>query len=99
MPAEVVAITLSCCSRYTAPLPPVPVPLLPACLPACCLPAAHLQMKVDVSRRELLHVTFNLTFPALPCEAVLMDAGDVSGKWQTESRISLARWAGEKGGP
>ena len=56
-------------------------------------------MRVDVSRRELLHVTFNLTFPALPCEAVLMDAGDVSGKWQTESRISLARWAGEKGGP
>lgn len=49
------------------------------------------EMKVDVSRRESLHVTFNITFPALPCEALLMDAGDVSGKWQTESRLQVAR--------
>lgn len=54
-------------------------------------PCPALQMKVDVSRRESLHVTFNITFPALPCEALLMDAGDVSGKWQTESRLQVAR--------
>lgn len=54
-------------------------------------------MKVDTSRKETLHVTFNLTFPALPCEALLLDAGDVSGKWQTESRLQLARQvAGDK---
>ena len=49
------------------------------------------QMKVDITRREELHVTFNISFPALPCEALLMDVGDVSGRWQTESRISLAK--------
>lgn len=48
-------------------------------------------MKVDTARREQLHLTFNLTFPALPCEALLMDAGDVSGKWQTESRMQVAK--------
>ena len=49
------------------------------------------QMRVDTSRREELHVSFNVTFPALPCEALLMDAGDVSGKWQTESRMKVAK--------
>lgn len=48
-------------------------------------------MRVDTSRREELHVSFNVTFPALPCEALLMDAGDVSGKWQTESRMKVAK--------
>lgn len=60
-------------------------------LMAACPAGLTLQMKVDMSRRETLHVTFNITFPALPCEALLMDAGDVSGKWQTESRIQVAR--------
>lgn len=40
-----------------------------------------------------MRVTFNLTFPALPCEALLLDAGDVSGKWQTESKLAVARCA------
>ena len=52
-------------------------------------------MRVDTARRERLHVTFNVTFPALPCEALLLDVGDVSGKWQTESRLSLARYVHE----
>lgn len=51
-------------------------------------------MSVDVARGEDLHVTFNLTFPALPCEALLLDAGDVSGKWQTESKLAVARCVG-----
>ncbi|PRW39153.1 endoplasmic reticulum-Golgi intermediate compartment 3 [Chlorella sorokiniana] len=57
-----------------------------------CLSVRRVQeMSVDVARGEDLHVTFNLTFPALPCEALLLDAGDVSGKWQTESKLAVAR--------
>lgn len=54
-------------------------------------------MSVDVARGEDLHVTFNLTFPALPCESLLLDAGDVSGKWQTESKLAVARWVAALG--
>lgn len=49
------------------------------------------QMRVDTARHEDLRLTFNLTFHALPCEALLMDSGDVSGKWQTESAMKVAR--------
>ncbi|EFN54050.1 hypothetical protein CHLNCDRAFT_136126 [Chlorella variabilis] len=57
-----------------------------------CMVVKRVQdMRVDTSRREELHVSFNVTFPALPCEALLMDAGDVSGKWQTESRMKVAK--------
>ncbi|KAL4856382.1 Endoplasmic reticulum-Golgi intermediate compartment protein 3 [Chlorella vulgaris] len=57
-----------------------------------CMTTKQVQeLKVDTSRLEQLHVSFNVTFPALPCETLLMDVGDVSGKWQTESRIKMAR--------
>lgn len=47
-------------------------------------------MSVDTNLRPTMHVAFNLTFPALPCEAVRMDMGDVGGRFETESMAAAA---------
>lgn len=41
-----------------------------------------LQFKVDTTRGERLHLTFNLTFPALPCELLMLDVQDVAGTFE-----------------
>ena len=43
------------------------------------------EMVVDTSIRPTMHVTYDITFPALPCEAIRLDTGDVGGKFETES--------------
>ncbi|GAB4814029.1 hypothetical protein N2152v2_001075 [Parachlorella kessleri] len=49
------------------------------------------ELKVDTSRNERLHITFNISFPALPCEALAMDIQDVSGRFQTDTSITHAK--------
>ena len=49
------------------------------------------QLGVDLSRRETLHINFDISFLALPCEALLMDVGDAAGKFQTESAMATAK--------
>lgn len=49
------------------------------------------QMAVDKSQLDLLHFSFDITFPALPCRALRMDTGDVSGKFETESMMQMAQ--------
>ena len=46
-------------------------------------------MAVDTSRDDKLRLTFDITFPALPCQALRMDTGDVSGKFETESMAKM----------
>lgn len=48
------------------------------------------QMSVDTQRRTTMHVTFNITFPALPCQAIWIDIGDVSGNFETEAMAKSA---------
>ncbi|KAL6783963.1 hypothetical protein ACKKBG_A04210 [Auxenochlorella protothecoides x Auxenochlorella symbiontica] len=48
-------------------------------------------MKVDTTRDELLHIHFNITFPALPCSSLTMDTGDVSGTYHSELGVAVAR--------
>lgn len=49
------------------------------------------QMKVDTKREELLHIHFNISFPALPCSSLSMDTGDVSGSYHSELGVAVAR--------
>ncbi|PKA61981.1 Protein disulfide-isomerase 5-4 [Apostasia shenzhenica] len=42
------------------------------------------QMSVDVKRGETLPIHVNMTFPALPCEVLSMDAIDLSGKHEVD---------------
>jgi hypothetical protein len=57
-----------------------------------CLKTRVVQdMEVDTGRSALLHLTFDVTFPALPCQAVRMDTGDVSGKFETETMMKAAQ--------
>lgn len=48
------------------------------------------QMSVDTQRRATMHVNFNITFPALPCQAIMIDTGDVSGRYETEAMAKSA---------
>ena len=52
---------------------------------------ALLQMKVDTRRDEMLHIRFNISFPALPCNALVLDTGDSSGQYRSEYGLSFAR--------
>ncbi|KAK9834138.1 hypothetical protein WJX81_001409 [Elliptochloris bilobata] len=38
------------------------------------------ELSVDTSRGELLQINFDITFPALPCEWLSLDAMDISGE-------------------
>lgn len=88
----------SCCLAGAATLQTLQALRAPRAATPRTPPRPHpAQMRVDTARREDLHVTFNVTFPALPCEAILMDSGDVSGKWQTESSMAAAKCAGASG--
>ena len=49
------------------------------------------QMVVDTTRHETMHVTFNVTFPALPCEMLILDVADVSGTYESEAAMELAK--------
>ncbi|KAJ3670014.1 hypothetical protein LUZ60_010338 [Juncus effusus] len=42
------------------------------------------QMSVDVKRGETLPIHINMTFPALPCDVVSVDAIDMSGKHEVD---------------
>lgn len=42
------------------------------------------QMSVDVRRGETLPIHINMTFPALPCEVLSVDAIDMSGKHEVD---------------
>lgn len=42
------------------------------------------ELTVDISRGEQLQINVNITFPALPCEWISLDAMDVSGDVQLE---------------
>lgn len=53
-----------------------------------------LQMKVDTRRDEMLHIRFNISFPALPCNALVLDTGDSSGQYRSEYGLSFARCVG-----
>jgi hypothetical protein len=48
-------------------------------------------MTVDLARRETMHLSFNLTFPALPCSTIYLEAGDISGKYMTETSVRSAK--------
>lgn len=48
-------------------------------------------MKVDTRRDEMLHIRFNISFPALPCNALVLDTGDSSGQYRSEYGLSFAR--------
>ena len=48
-------------------------------------------MHVDESLKTHIHVEFNITFPALPCRAIRVDTGDISGKFETEGGMQHAR--------
>lgn len=49
-------------------------------------------MQVDLTRSEKLHLEFNITLPGLPCEALVMDTGDASGKWESDADMQRAKW-------
>lgn len=49
------------------------------------------QMDVHATIEPTLHVEFNITFPALPCRAIRLDAGDVGGRFETESMMEVAK--------
>lgn len=49
------------------------------------------KMFVDTSRDPTMRMEFDITFPALPCSAVMMDMGDGSGQHHTEASMSKAR--------
>ena len=36
-------------------------------------------------------MSFDISFPALPCAAISLDAGDVSGKFKTDATVRIAR--------
>lgn len=56
-----------------------------------CLRLREVQdMVVDTSIRPTMHVTYDITFPALPCEAIRLDTGDVGGRFETESMHKAA---------
>ncbi|KAF3321642.1 endoplasmic reticulum-Golgi intermediate compartment protein 3 [Carex littledalei] len=42
------------------------------------------QMSVDLKRGEILPIHINMTFPALPCDVVSVDAIDMSGKHEVD---------------
>ncbi|XP_024181881.1 endoplasmic reticulum-Golgi intermediate compartment protein 3 isoform X1 [Rosa chinensis] len=44
----------------------------------------HQQMSVDLKRGETLPIHINMTFPALPCEVLSVDAIDMSGKHEVD---------------
>ena len=51
-----------------------------------CLRVRYVQeMAVDTALRPTMYMEYNITFPALPCQAIRMDTGDVGGKFETES--------------
>nr|XP_011467640.1 PREDICTED: endoplasmic reticulum-Golgi intermediate compartment protein 3 isoform X1 [Fragaria vesca subsp. vesca] len=44
----------------------------------------HQQMSVDLKRGETLPIHINMTFPALPCDVLSVDAIDMSGKHEVD---------------
>lgn len=65
------------------------------------LPTPHfktnMQMKVDTARDQMLHIHFNVSFPALPCSAIVLDTGDSSGQYRSEYGLSFAKCVGVVG--
>ncbi|XP_010923699.1 uncharacterized protein [Elaeis guineensis] len=47
------------------------------------------QMSVDLKRGETLPIHINMTFPALPCEVLSVDAIDMSGKHEVDLDTSI----------
>jgi hypothetical protein len=87
--------------NYPSPLPPpIAVTLLGAALALalfftewrrCMTARLNQEMHVDDARGGTLHLNFNLTFPALPCQALRVQVGDVSGKNQGEAGLKMAQ--------
>uniref|UniRef100_A0A061RHV7 Endoplasmic reticulum-golgi intermediate compartment protein 3-like n=1 Tax=Tetraselmis sp. GSL018 TaxID=582737 RepID=A0A061RHV7_9CHLO len=44
----------------------------------------HTEMGVDKTRREKLRISFNITFPALPCEVLTLNTVDAAGKHESD---------------
>ena len=61
--AAALAVPRQLSARHWPPDPTTPPPPDP-------------QMVVDTTRHETMHVTFNVTFPALPCEMLILDVAD-----------------------
>lgn len=53
---------------------------------------------VDTSRQEKLNITMDITFPALPCTQLTVDAMDVSGDSQTDVAHDLFKTRLDVGG-
>jgi Endoplasmic Reticulum-Golgi Intermediate Compartment (ERGIC) len=48
-------------------------------------------MEVDMLKTDTLRIEFDVSFPALPCQALRLDLGDVAGNFQTEGGIRIAQ--------
>lgn len=47
------------------------------------------EMEVDSSHNDILHASFNITFPSLPCRAFRLHTADNSGNFETESIMEM----------
>ncbi|XP_074280154.1 uncharacterized protein LOC141605337 [Silene latifolia] len=53
--------------------------------------ATETQLIVDTSRGETLRINFDVTFPALPCSIVSIDAMDISGEQHLDVRHDIIK--------
>ncbi|KAJ8541402.1 hypothetical protein K7X08_002218 [Anisodus acutangulus] len=49
------------------------------------------KLVVDTSRGETLHINFDITFPALPCSILSVDAMDISGEQHLDIRHDIIK--------
>lgn len=59
---------------------------------ACMHKTVKQKLQVQLTRQDVLHVNFNISFPSLPCQAVNVELRDVSGEEQGDG--NLARGGG-----
>lgn len=54
-------------------------------------PVTETQLVVDTSRGETLRINFDVTFPALPCSIISLDAMDISGEQHLDVRHDIIK--------
>ncbi|KAJ8430414.1 hypothetical protein Cgig2_025841 [Carnegiea gigantea] len=54
-------------------------------------PVTETQLVVDTSRGETLRINFDVTFPALPCSIISLDAMDISGQQHLDVRHDIIK--------